>query len=453
MALGTTENTVAKITGYVVKNALMAFKNTRLFSGLVTKAYDDEFAERGAKKGDTIYVRKPAQFRVRTGSKMKTQNIKETKIPVVIGEQKGVDFEFSIREATLDIDHNKSDYAERFIRPAGSTLASTKDAEGMAKASKGAGYTVISPIADTNEQLYSRFTTAKAMLNKFLAPKGVSERYAVVGSDIENRLAQSVSTLFNASSDITRAIKTAGMEHVGTGGLTWGTSDLAYVHTNGAGGATAVSASSVVPNYDSETQEITLSAIPTGLVVGDTLVFTDSKFVNAETKALYAQDLQRKVLAIDAGNSKVIVYSIRPAVITLGGVDITTDNVDDTAVVTDAILNTAGVTRDEVRGRLAMANCSTLPKTASSVEVLGISGKHYLCCPVFQKKAVVLTSVDLVRPTKVEMSDIIRDDGMSIRFLEDYTIENDSLPDRLDMMAEFTNLYPEWIVDVEVQLD
>lgn len=449
MALGTTENTVAKITGYVVKNALMAFKNTRLFSGLVTKEYNNEFAERGAKKGDTIYVRKPAQFRVRTGSQMKTQNINETKIPVVIGEQKGVDFKFSIREATLDIDHNKADYAERFIRPAGSTLASVKDAEGMAKASKEAGFTVISPIADTNEQLYSRFTTAKAMLNKFLAPKGVDGRFAVVGSDIENRLAQSVSTLFNASADITRAIKTAGVEHVGVGGLTWGASDLAYVHTNGAGGG-SVTVSSVTPNYAGEKQEITLSAIPSGLAVGDTIEFTNSKFVNAETKAPYAQNLQRKVLAINATQKTVIVYSIRPSTIVLGGVSVTTDNVDDTAVVTDAILNTAGLTRDEVRGRLAMANCTAIPTTGA---VLGVAGKHYLCCPVFQKKAVVLTSVDLVRPRRVEMSDVIRDDGMSIRFLEDYTIENDSLPDRLDVMAEFTVLYPEWVVDVEIQMD
>ena len=81
MALGTTENSVAKITGYVVKNALMAFKNARLFSGLVTKEYNKEFEERGAKKGDTIYVRKPAQFRVRTGidSRMQKQNILKKK--------------------------------------------------------------------------------------------------------------------------------------------------------------------------------------------------------------------------------------------------------------------------------------------------------------------------------------------------------------------------------------
>lgn len=449
MALGTTDNTVAKITGYVVKNALMAFKNTRLFSGLVTKEYSDEFSERGAKKGDTIYVRKPAQYRVRTGSNMKTQNVKETKIPVVIGDQKGVDFEFSVREATLDIDHNRADYAERFIRPAGSTLASVKDAEGMAKASDGAGYTVISPIADTNAELYSRFTTAKAMLNKFLAPKGVADRYAVVGSDIENRLANSVSTLFNASSDITRAIKTAGVENVGVGGLTWGSSDLVNVHLNGGGGQ-SVSVSSIVPDYVNETQKITLSAIPTGLAVGDTIEFSDSKFVNAETKGVYGQDLQRKVLAIDSVNTTVTVYSIRPATIVMSGVSVTTDNVDDTSVVTDAILNTEGITRDEARGRLAMANCSAIPTAGS---VLGVAGKHYLCCPVFHKKAIVLTSVDLVRPRRVEMSDVIRDDGMSIRFLEDYTIENDSLPDRLDVMAEFTILYPEWVVDVEVQID
>lgn len=449
MALGTTDNTVAKITGYVVRNALLAFKNTRLFSGLVTKEYNREFEERGAKKGDTIYVRKPAQYRVRVGSAMKTQNIRETKIPVVLGEQKGVDFEFSIREATLDIDHNRADYAERFIRPAGSTLASDKDAEGMQKTSIGAGYTVISPIADTNDQLYERFTTAKAMLNKFLAPKGVEGRFAVVGSDIENRLANSVSKLFNASSDITRAIKTAGVENVGVGGLTWGSSDLAYVHLNGGGGQ-SVTVSSIVPDYDKEIQEITLSAIPSGLVVGDTIEFSDSNFVNPETKQLYAQSLQRKVLAIDSANAKVTVYSIRPATIVLGGVSVTTNNVDDTSVVTDAILNTAGLTRDEVRCRLAMANCSAIPTAGA---VLGVAGKHYLSCLVFQKKAVVLTSVDLVRPRRVEMADVMRDDGMSIRFLEDYTIENDSLPDRLDVLAEFTTLYPEWVVSVEIQMD
>jgi topoisomerase-4 subunit A len=48
---------------------------------------------------------------------------------------------------------------------------------------------------------------------------------------------------------------------------------------------------------------------------------------------------------------------------------------------------------------------------------------------------------------------LVTRDGMSIRFLEDYTIENDSLPDRLDVMAEFTVLYPEWVVDVEIQMD
>lgn len=434
-------NSVVKVENYVAKEALKGFMNTRLFSGLVTKDYNSEFTERGAKKGDEIFVKKPAQFRVRLGASMKVQNIKEKKIPVKLGPQQGVDFEFSIREATLDIDHGKSEYSSRFIRPAGSTLASNKDAEGMKLASVGAGYSVVLAANATNDQVYEGFTTAKNMLNKFLAPKSISERYAIVGSDIESKLANKVSTLFNAQADITRAIKTAGVENVGVGGLTWGASDLAYVHTRGTLNNTTVGAA-IVPEYDEATQWITLAAVA-GLKVGDTLQFTGSHFVNPETKGMYAQALQRKVLEIDTDAKAVKVYSIMPA--TIGTV--TTDNVD---TVNEAALN--GVAREEVRSRLAQANCDVLPANASAVTVLGTSGANYLCCPVFQKKAVVLTSVDLVRPTKCEMSDVVRFDGMTMRFLEDYDITEDQLPDRIDILATYTILYPEWIVDVEIPL-
>lgn len=445
------QNAVVKVENYVAKEALKGYMNARLFSGLVTKDYNAEFEERGAKKGDEIFVKKPAQFRVRVGAKMRTQNIKETKIPVKLHEQQGVDFEFSVREATLDIDHGKSEYSQRFIRPAGSTLASNKDAEGMQIASIGAGYSVFCAAkgaAETdesyNKRIYKCFTDAKSLLNKFLAPKGVSERFAVVGSDVESALANSVSTLFNAQADITKAIKTAGIENVGVGGLTWGSSDLAYVHQVGTLGSTTLGAA-IVPDYDNETQQITLSSV-TGLNVGDTLVFTGSHFVNPETKARYSNVLRRKVLKIDAENSKVTVYSIRPAQLTIGGSTITNGNVDSSD---DAI---GGVTRDEMRMRIAMANVDVLPENGSAVTVDGTAGGFYLCCPVFQKKAIVLTSVDLVRPTKCEMSDVVRFDGMSMRFLEDYNIDSDQLPDRIDILADYTILYPEWIVDVEIPL-
>ena len=167
MSTVTTTNSPAVISGYVVKEATKAFMNTRLFSGFVRSEYRNEFEERGAKKGDTIFVRRPAQFRVRKGAGMEIQDVHEDKVAVTLPEQKGVDFEFSARELTIDIDKGGSEYSKRFIRPAGSALASDFDAEGLSTAAKVAGSVVISCSSDTNEQLYKKFLDAKGLLNKF----------------------------------------------------------------------------------------------------------------------------------------------------------------------------------------------------------------------------------------------------------------------------------------------
>lgn len=447
-------NRVQKVENYVVKEALKGFYNETLFTGVVDRDFNKEFEERGAKKGDKIFVKKPAQFRIRKGSKMMVQDVKELKIPVTLGEQVGVDFEFSVREATLDIDHEKSEYSKRFIRPAGSRLASEKDAEGLMKASVGAGYAVILDNYDNNG-LYQGFVDAKAMLNKQFAPKPVSERYAFVGSDIETKLADNVSKFFNASKDVTKAIKQAGMNSVGVAGLTWGTTDLAYTRVNGAGGSTgtvtfdgdfAKANGAADPDYDNETQWITCS-LAGQLAVGDTIEFEDVFYCNPETKGMYAQKLQRKVLGIEGG--KILVYSIRP--------NISDDVVNDSgAGTTYTGVNSTEDERKAIRTKQAMANCyasdwSSVGATPS-VKVLGTAGETYLCCPVLHKSAIKLTSVHLVKPTRVEMSAVEDWKGIFIRFIEDYEVREDMLPDRLDMLAEFTVIYPEWISVVEVKI-
>lgn len=451
---------------YVVKNALIGFKQKILFTGLCDSGFDEEFAERGARKGDEITVKKNPQYRVRVGSKRQPQNLKETSMKVKIGEQHGVDFEFSVREATFDIDHGTNAYAEKYIRPAAHVLAADKDAEGMKKAADGAGLTIIGDTS-TVDNLYKGFTTAKAFLKKMLGTDDVTKRFAVVNSDIENLLADKVGNWFNAAADVTKAIKNSGMTNVGVGGLTWGTSDQAFVRTNGAGGKHVTGALTITPDYENEIQTITLNAAITGLKVGDTIEFDGvtgtgtgnfgaSYFVNPETKAKYNTKLQRKVLGISASDAKVItVYAIRPAIIHdgTGNVDVTTENVDDTSVVTETVLNNLGVTREELRGRLAMANCNKLPVGGGTV--LGVAGKDYVCCPVMTKDAVKHTGIHLYRPSKsVEMSEAIRVEGkFEIRFVEDYNIDDDQLPDRLDMLSEFTVMYPEHLVSVEVPLD
>lgn len=425
MSTVTTTNSPAYISGYVVKEATKAFMNTRLFSGFVRNEYRSDFEERGAKKGDTIFVRRPAQFRVRTGAGMEIQDVHEDKVPVTLPEQKGVDFQFSARELTLDIDKGGNEYSKRWIRPAGSALASDFDANGLEKASKVAGSTVIVGYSDTNDTLYKRFLDAKGLLNKFLAPKTVSDRMSFVSSDIENRLTENVKQLYNNANAISKAIKDGTIQDVA--GLTWGSTDLAYVHVNGAGGAT-FTPKTITPDYENLTQWIGYTLSAGTLKVGDTIEFSDSFFVNPETKKVYTNKLQRKVLATrgSGANLECLVYSIRP-------------------VIAEGSINDA-----ETRKQFAMANCSATPSAAGTV--LGVAGESYVCCPVLHKDAMVLTNVDLARPKKVEMCNTVNYKDVVIRFIEDYSVTTDQFPDRLDMLGVFTALLPEWIVDVEIQV-
>lgn len=425
MSTVTTTNSPAYISGYVVKEATKAFMNTRLFSGFIRNAYNGEFEERGAKKGDSIFVRRPAQFRVRTGAGMEIQDVHEDKVEVKLPEQKGVDFQFSARELTLDIDKGGSEYSKRFIRPAGSALASDYDATGLGDAAKKAGSTIIVATGYTNAQLYAAFLSAKARLNKFLAPKTVSDRMAFVSSDIENNLTENVKQLYNNAEAISKAIKDGTIQDVA--GLTWGSTDLSYTHLNGGGGTT-FTVGTVVPDYENLTQWIPYTNA-SGLAVGDTIQFSDSYFVNPETKGSYTQKLERKVLDLktEGGTKYAKVYSIRP------------------------VIASANITDAESRKKAAMANCSALPSAAGSV--LGVAGKHYICCPVLHKDAMVLTNVDLARPRKVEMCNTVNYKNVVIRFIEDYSVTTDQFPDRLDMLGVYTALLPEWIVDVEIQAD
>lgn len=429
MSTVTTTNSPAYISGYVVKEAAKGFFNSRLFSGFVNSEYRNDFEERGAKKGDTIFVRRPAMFKVRKGAGMEIQDVHEDKIPVTLPEQKGVDFQFSARELTLDIDKGGNEYSKRWIRPAGSTLAEDDDAEGLEIAANTAGSVVIVSYGTSNSGLYEKFLDAKGLLNKFLAPKDPTTRMAFVGSDIENKLTESVKQLYNNARSIDKAIKDGTIQDVA--GLTWGSTDLVHLRTCGAGGDTLV-VGSITPDYDNFTQWIPVYSASHTLAVGDTIEFNASYFINLKTKKVYQNKLQRKVLATRGTGSSLecLVYSIRPII----------------------DMSSAGNQNEAGRKKYAMANCSALPASGSTAVCLGVAGEDYLCCPVLHKNAITQTHVDLARPKKVEMCNTVNYKDVVIRFIEDYSVTTDQFPDRLDMLGVYTAVLPEWCVDVEIQV-
>lgn len=118
-----TQATIAKIAVRILENELVA-------ANRVHRAYEDEFASmvNGLKKGETVSIRKPAQFTVRDGAVIAPQDVVEGKTSITVDKQRGVDFDITSKDLTLSV----SDIAERIIRPAMITLANDIDREVLA---------------------------------------------------------------------------------------------------------------------------------------------------------------------------------------------------------------------------------------------------------------------------------------------------------------------------------
>src|ERR1041384_6722776 len=109
----------------IAKAALMVLENNLIGANLVYRGYEDEFDRNGYKIGDTVMVRRPAQFTVRRGETAQIQEVKEGKFPITVNILDGVDFKFSSTDLTLRIE----DLAERVMKPALLQLANNIEME------------------------------------------------------------------------------------------------------------------------------------------------------------------------------------------------------------------------------------------------------------------------------------------------------------------------------------
>lgn len=115
----------------IAKTAVRVLENELVMGSKVYRGYEDEFDKKvnGYDVGDTISIRKPQQFTVRTGATASSpvQDVSEGKLTLTVNLQKGVDFKFSSTELTLKIDQ----LADRVIKPALIRLANQIDVDLM----------------------------------------------------------------------------------------------------------------------------------------------------------------------------------------------------------------------------------------------------------------------------------------------------------------------------------
>jgi hypothetical protein len=79
----------------VTREALRILHQKLNFIGSIDRQYDDQYAKTGAKIGDSLKIRLPNEYTVRTGAAISVQDTTESSVTLQIATQKGVDMSFT----------------------------------------------------------------------------------------------------------------------------------------------------------------------------------------------------------------------------------------------------------------------------------------------------------------------------------------------------------------------
>lgn len=157
----------------IAAEALRILDNNLVMAKMVHRAHESEFAKKvnGYKTGETITIRKPTDFTVRSGATAAIQDIVEGTTTMSVDKQKGIDFKFSSSDLTLEID----EMSDRIIKPAMVQLANQVDADLMALYSKVNNY--VGPSSGVIDS-FADFALAPQRLDEGAVPQ--DERYAIL---------------------------------------------------------------------------------------------------------------------------------------------------------------------------------------------------------------------------------------------------------------------------------
>jgi hypothetical protein len=109
------------LTADIIANeALLQLDNQLGWLGQLHRGHESEFSKKvnGYTVGESISIRRPADFTVRSGAAVSTQDVIEGKVTLTVDQQIGVDFQFTSADLELQV----SEMSDRIIKPAMSRI-------------------------------------------------------------------------------------------------------------------------------------------------------------------------------------------------------------------------------------------------------------------------------------------------------------------------------------------
>ena len=404
--------TISKITN----EALMILENELTFTSETTRDYDDQFAVVGAKIGNTVNIRRPGRFVGTVGPALNVEDFNETSVPVTLSTQFHVDTQFSTQDLALSLDM----FSDRVLKPAVATIANRIDRDGLSMATLNTANIVGTP--GTPPTGLITYLTGQAYLDSEGAPRD-GRRSCIVEPFTSATIVDSLKGLFVPQEAIGEQYR-KGLMGRDSGGMNWKldqnvvSQSFGFWTGSSAGSITVNGANQGLSSGWASSSTINITATATGtLNAGDIINFASVYAVNPQNRQAYGSNKLRNfvvksAVALTNGNTSV---TISPALIYGGQFQNVTASPAASAAVTPYNIGVS-------------SNSTYSPQNI-----------------IMHRNAFTLAIADLELPEGVHFAGRASDKeiGLSMRIVRQYTVNNDSIPTRLDVLYGWAPLYPE----------
>ena len=384
----------------ITRKALEILENSLVLTRTVNRQYDDSFAVEGAKIGSTLRIRLPDRALVTDGAALQVQDDNEQYTTITVSSQKHIGVNFTTAELTMQLD----DFSERVLKPRISQLASSIDAD-VANSFKYIGNSVGTPGTTPATSLV--LLQAQQKLNENAAV--MQPRYATVNPAANASLIEGMKGLFNPVSAISKQFKNGmfGEGILGYDELNMSQSIKQFTTGSRAG---TVTVNATVTTEGSTTVVLT-GLTTTTIKVGDVFTIANVYAVNPQTRESTGSLYQFVALA-----------------------DVTAST---TASVTVPAMYSASQ---------ALATVDALPVSGAAVTFLGAASTQYPQNLIYHRDAISFATADLLLPQGVDMASRQVHNGISLRIVRQYDINNDRLPCRIDVLYGYAVIRPQMAV-------
>lgn len=381
----------------VTREALRIAHEKLTFVGTINRQYDNSFAKSGARIGTPLKIRLPNKYTVRAGKTLNAQDTSEESVTLTVASQVGVDMNFSSAELTMELD----DFSKRILEPAISQLASHIEYDVLTSLTKKVYNQVGS--AGTTPATLAVIGDARAVLNQCLAPKDT--RSIQMDSVAMAALVNAFSVLQNPAASVSRQYLEGFVKNAV--GFDWYENERILTHVNGSDVSCTMDTDTLA-NGDTTVAVTGLSAAPTA---GSVFTFATGGVYAVHPETKQTQGRLQQFVVVSATTSEV---TFSPAIYSSG----------------------------------PKQNVAAMPSTTSALTWVGNASAALEQHIAYHKDAFAFATADLVMPEGVHFAAQENFEGISMRIVRNYDINNDNFPCRLDVLYGSEAIRPEWAVRV-----